>query len=154
MDWLKIGELLGAMLVVIYSVWNVFNKFLDQTEGRKKKIAAQKEREKQELEERITGVITPIIEPIREKVDEIKEINEEQSVQLKNLTTSEKDSLRKMIMDIYQAHEDTRALPESVREQLDELYKDYKSLHGNSYIDKYYCRMSKWDTIYDNDAYL
>jgi hypothetical protein len=56
-----------------------------------------------------------------------------------------------MIMDIYHEYEDIRALPESVREQLDELYKDYKALGGNSYIDKRYARMQKWDTIPDHD---
>ena len=33
------------------------------------------------------------------------------------------------------------------KEVLDELYKDYKSQLGNSYIDKYYNRMKNWHII-------
>ena len=36
-------------------------------------------------------------------------------------------------------------------ETIDELYKDYKSQEGNSYIDKYYKRMSNWEIDYTED---
>ena len=29
--------------------------------------------------------------------------------------------------------------------------RDHKELKGNSYIDKYYNRMIKWDVVYDED---
>ena len=147
MDWLLVGEIVGGILVAFYSIWNVVNKFLDQTSGRKQKRKEKEEEERQEFTQHIMEAISPVIDPLKETVNEIKVINQEQTEQLKNLTTSEKDTLRKMIMDIYNTYEDTRALPEAVREQLDELYKDYKTLRGNSYIDKYYARMEKWETI-------
>lgn len=90
-----------------------------------------------------------MISPLGEQVNTIVNLNKEQTVILNNLVTSQKDVLRKTIMDIYHKYEDARALPETVREQLDELYKDYTSLHGNSYITKRYNRMCKWETIYD-----
>ena len=152
MDWLLVGEYAGGTLVAIYTIWNVVNKFLDQTDGRKKRKQQKEEEAKQEFNQRIMDAISPIIDPLKEDVKEIKAINQEQSKTLKDLTTSEKDCLRKMIMDIYHDFEDVRALPESIREQLDELYKDYKSLNGNSYIDKRYARMEKWDTIPDHDV--
>ena len=152
MDWLLVGEYAGGTLVAIYTIWNVVNKFLDQTDGRKKRKQQKEEEAKQEFNQRIMDAISPIIDPLKEDVKEIKAINQEQSKTLKDLTTSEKDCLRKMIMDIYHDFEDVRALPESIREQLDELYKDYKSLNGNSYIDKRYARMEKWETIPDHDA--
>lgn len=151
MDWLLVGEIVGGVLVALYSIWNVVNKFLDQTTHRKKKREEQEQAKRQEFEQRIMEAISPILDPIKADVKEIKEINQAQSKTLKDLTTSEKDCLRKMIMDIYHEYEDIRALPESVREQLDELYKDYKALRGNSYIDKRYARMQKWDTIPDHD---
>lgn len=92
-----------------------------------------------------------MITPLGEQVDTIVKINKEQTDILNNLVTSQKDLLRKDIMDIYHKYEDARALPETVREQLDELYKDYLSLHGNSYITKRYNRMCKWMTIYDSE---
>ena len=151
MDWLLVGEIFGGALVAIYAVWNVLNKFLDQTSHRKKKLQEKEEAERQEFNQRIMEAISPIIDPLKADVKEIKAINQAQSEILKDLTTSEKDCLRKMIMDIYHEFEDIRELPESIREQLDELYKDYKSLSGNSYIDKRYARMQKWTTIPDHD---
>lgn len=151
MDWLLVGEIFGGALVAIYAVWNVLNKFLDQTSHRKKKLQEKEEAERQEFNQRIMEAISPIIDPLKADVKEIKAINQAQSETLKDLTTSEKDCLRKMIMDIYHEFEDIRELPESIREQLDELYKDYKSLSGNSYIDKRYARMQKWATIPDHD---
>jgi hypothetical protein len=39
------------------------------------------------------------------------------------------------------------------KERLDQFYKDYKALKGNSYIDKYYKRMSAWKIHdYDDDG--
>ncbi len=152
MDWLLVGEIFGGALVAIYAVWNVLNKFLDQTSHRKKKLQEKEEAERQEFNQRIMEAISPIIDPLKADVKEIKAINQAQSKTLNDLTTSEKDCLRKMIMDIYHEFEDIRELPESVREQLDELYKDYKTLKGNSYIDKRYARMEKWATIPDHDV--
>lgn len=150
-DWALFGEIAGGILVAIYAIWNITNKFLDQTTHRKKKRQEKADLERQKFNKYLAEAISPIIEPLKETVNEIKAINQEQTEQLKNLTTSEKDTLRKMIMDIYNTYEDTRALPEAVREQLDELYKDYKVLRGNSYIDKYYARMERWETIPSHD---
>ena len=56
-----------------------------------------------------------------------------------------------MIMDIYHKYEGVKKIPRSVRDQLDKLYEDYKALLGNSYIDKYYARIIKWEVIEDHD---
>jgi hypothetical protein len=150
-NWALIGEVFGGVLVAIYAIWNISNKFLDQTTHRKNKQEEKIRLEREKFNKYLADALTPIIEPLKEAVEEVKEINKEQSELLKDLTTSEKDCLRKMIMDIYHLYEDTRAFPESIKEQLDELYADYKSLHGNSYIDKYYNRMLKWESIPDNN---
>jgi hypothetical protein len=36
------------------------------------------------------------------------------------------------------------------REALTQYYKDYKAMGGNSYIDRYYNRMSDWDVTDDD----
>ena len=59
-----------------------------------------------------------------------------------------KDVLRQKIMAIYHEYKSERSFPIHVKEALDELYKDYKKEGGNSYIDKYYGRMSKWKITY------
>lgn len=62
-----------------------------------------------------------------------------------------KDVLRQKIMDIYHEFKAERKFPVYSKEKLDELYKDYKAEKGNSYIDKYYARMSKWDIDYSEE---
>jgi hypothetical protein len=42
-------------------------------------------------------------------------------------------------------------MTEYEREALDQYYKDYHALNGNSYIDKRMARMAKWQVIYDEN---
>lgn len=56
-------------------------------------------------------------------------------------------------MAIYYEYRDTQCIPVSKKEALDELYKDYKTQGGNSYIDKYYGRMKEWKIIYEREDY-
>ena len=65
------------------------------------------------------------------------------------LALSAKDVLREKIMGLYHKNKDDRTLTENEKEALDVYYKDYKAIGGNSYIDRYYRRMSSWMVIPD-----
>lgn len=65
------------------------------------------------------------------------------------LKISAKDVLREKIMAIYHRNKYNRTMTEYEHEALTQYYKDYKALGGNSYIDKRYARMDKWQVIYD-----
>lgn len=67
------------------------------------------------------------------------------------LKQGSKDVLRQKIMSIYHEYKQYREFPIFEKEALVELYKDYKKEGGNSYIDKYYSRMDKWDVTYPDD---
>lgn len=71
------------------------------------------------------------------------------SATLEALKISAKDVLREKIMAIYHKNKYNRTMTEYEREALTQYYKDYKALGGNSYIDKRYGRMDKWQVIYD-----
>lgn len=71
------------------------------------------------------------------------------SATLEALKISAKDVLREKIMAIYHKNKYNRTITEYEREALTQYYKDYKALDGNSYIDKRYARMDKWQVIYD-----
>lgn len=71
------------------------------------------------------------------------------SATLEALKISAKDVLREKIMAIYHKNKYNRTMTEYEREALTQYYKDYKALEGNSYIDKRYARMDKWQVIYD-----
>lgn len=70
--------------------------------------------------------------------------------QYEALTISAKDVLREKIMAVYHKNKHRRALEESEKEALDQYYKDYKAIKGNSYIDRYYGRMKLWQVIPDD----
>jgi len=82
---------------------------------------------------------------------EIKKINLKQSESIDNIIKGLRDILRYQIMDIYHKYRKLKKIPISDKEKLDESYNNYKHLHGNNYIDKYYNRTKKWEVIYDED---
>ena len=69
---------------------------------------------------------------------------------LEALKISARDVLREKIMAIYHKNKYERTLTQYEKEALDQYYKDYKKLNGNSYIDKYYNRMKLWTIVYDD----
>ena len=98
-----------------------------------------------------------VVEELREELKEIKNINKRQNKQLDELNeklvlinNSSKDVMRQKIMAIYHNNKKQKTLSIYDKEALDELYKDYKSQLGNSYIDKYYNRMKNWNIIDEN----
>jgi hypothetical protein len=74
----------------------------------------------------------------------------ELKAEVSKLSISAKDVLREKIMKIYFDNRTDRKFTEHEREALDQYYKDYKALNGNSYIDRYYNRMNLWEVIADD----
>ena len=88
------------------------------------------------------------------KAEVISEIGQEvfdNKETIEALKISARDVLREKIMAIYHKNKRNRTMSEYEREALNQYYKDYKALLGNSYIDKRYARMDKWEVIYDED---
>ena len=105
----------------------------------------------------INEVKDRVVEELKEELKEIKDINKNQNKQLDELNEklvlindSSKDVMRQKIMSIYHNNKKQKTLSIYNKEALDELYKDYKSQLGNSYIDKYYNRMKNWNIIDEN----
>ena len=92
-----------------------------------------------------------VLEDTKNILEEIRKLSIEQSKNLEKLNQSSKDVLRQKIMTIYHQYKEHRKIPVFAKEALDELYKDYKSQGGNSYIDKYYNRTLSWKTYYPDD---
>ena len=82
---------------------------------------------------------------------EIKELSIKQTEEIGKLTIGIKNVQRQQIMMIYNENKHDRTLEETERERLDELYRDYKSEGGNSFIDKYYARMCNWEVVSDEE---
>jgi hypothetical protein len=72
------------------------------------------------------------------------------AAQYKALEISAKDVLREKIVCLYESNKDRRKLRHFERRALDQYYKDYKEMKGNSYIDIIYNRMKTWEVEPDD----
>lgn len=99
---------------------------------------------KEQLIKEVTKKVTDNITDSLTQVDLLKQ-------QYDILVLTAKDVLREKIMKIYNDFRRERKLPIAKKEQLDQYYIDYKALKGNSYIDKYYDRMKRWEIIEEED---
>ena len=75
-----------------------------------------------------------------------KELLEKQYIVLQ---TGILDMLRQRIMVIYHKYREVQIISRYDREIVDQLYKDYKKAGGNSYIEKIYARIKRWEVIED-----
>lgn len=157
--------LIGALCAAIYKIWDFFAK---PTNSLKKKRA---EREKAvvmailneelpkrflahdlETRDKYKADRQKYLEEIKDEVIKVVGAPITQNKDdLEALKIGTRDVLREKIMSIYHKNKADRAMSEYEREALDQYYKDYKALKGNSYIDKRYARMVKWAVIFDEE---
>lgn len=157
--------LIGALCAAIYKIWDFFAKPTSRLKQRS--LEKEKARVIQILDEVLPDKLKEHDLQTRDKYkadrqqylldikDEvIKQVGgsiNQNAEDLEALTISAKDVLREKIMRIYHAYKNSRSFPLYEQEALEQYYKDYKKLKGNSYIDKYYGRMSKWEVTYEDD---
>ena len=166
--------LIGAFLGAVTVIWKFF---LNSGKGIGKKYKDVKAKEEAAEEQRIQAVVNKMMPDIllkhdletREKylADRQNYLNEikaevaqtfendisvvyELKAEVAKLSISAKDVLREKIMKIYFDNRNDRTLTEHEKEALEQYYKDYKALNGNSYIDRYYNRMIMWNIIPDD----
>jgi hypothetical protein len=156
--------LIGALCAAIYKIWDFFAK--PTSAIKQKRIDRQKalilavldeelpkrlkdhdletrDRYKADRQKYLTEIKDAVIKDVGGTITENKD-------DLEALKISAKDVLREKIMGIYYEYKAERAFPTYKKEALNQYYKDYKKLNGNSYIDKYYARMSCWKEIFDD----
>lgn len=157
--------LIGALCAAIYKIWDFFAKptskikqrSYDRERARILTILDEvlpgkliehdlqtREKYKADRQQYLIDIKNEVVKTLGGSVSQNKE-------DLEALKISTRDVLREKIMAIYHKNKYNRTLTEYEREALDQYYKDYKALKGNSYIDKRYNRMVKWDVIYDEE---
>lgn len=156
--------LIGALCAAIYKIWDFFAKPTSRLKSKAKqrreaeieavlnrvlpeKLKAHdletREKYKADRQRYLTEIKDEVIKQVGGTIDQNAE-------DLEALKISAKDVLREKIMTIYHEYRTERAYPTYRKEALEQYYKDYKKLNGNSYIDKYYARMAKWQEIYED----
>lgn len=84
----------------------------------------------------IAAFVALLIKPIREKLLGTEQIREGQRC-----------LLRSEIVRIYYRHKEEKQFREYEFKNLDNCYKAYKALGGNSFIDHIFAEMQEWDII-------
>ena len=79
------------------------------------------------------GVLVAVIVPLYKKIHKVAE--------------GEKCQLRSSMLRIYYAHKDERKIRQYEYENFVMLFESYKAMGGNSFIDKIYGEVSKWEII-------
>ena len=105
-------------------------------EGNIKRIKREeiaKAKRQQEIVEVIESTIVP-------KLDNIKN-------DIKKLSSSECDLLRREINTIYFKYLPYKKIPEEEKQQLIFLFRDYHNLGGNSYVKDIYNTMMSWEVV-------
>ena len=157
--------LIGAVCAAIYKIWEFFAK--PTSTLKKRKEEKEKARIVAVLDEVLPDKLRDHDVKIRDKYKAdrqqyLEDIKEEvlktiggsvsqNTNDLEALKISARDVLREKIMAIYHKNRTERTMSEYEREALDQYYKDYHALKGNSYIDKRMARMAKWQVIYDEN---
>ena len=109
-----------------------------------------KEKYKSDRERYLLEIRNSVLKETKKELDQITVLYN----QYEPLAISAKDVIRDKIVKIYRDNKEDRSLSVIEKERLDQYYKDYKELKGNSYIDKYYTRMCSWtvsEDDYDDD---
>lgn len=69
------------------------------------------------------------------------------TVAILNLMNGVKCQLRSEMLRIYYHHKDSKKIRQYELENFVYLYKAYKALHGNSFIDKIYKEAMEWEVV-------
>lgn len=77
-----------------------------------------------------------LVKPVREWLFGIAQVKEGQRC-----------LLRSEIVRIYYRHHDDRQLREYEFKNMEQCYKAYKALGGNSFVDRIYSEMGEWDIV-------
>lgn len=131
----------------------VMPKYLEEHDLKtREKYKADRERYLHEIE-------AEVLNDTESTLEEIRRINSEQTSQLgelnklmEKLHQGQRDILRQKIMAMYQKHKTDRLLSYDEKDDIEALYRDYKAINGNSYIDRVYNRMETWNVQPDDYA--
>lgn len=156
--------LIGSVCAAAYKIWSFFAKptsklknFLQKKEADRIKAILDEELPVRFLEHDLeirdkykADRQNYLLEIKNEVIGTVGGNIAQNSADLEALKISARDVLREKIMGIYHKGRHSRSMSEYDREALTQYLKDYKALNGNSYIDRRYERMKRWETIYDD----
>lgn len=95
----------------------------------------------------VFALLTLLSEPFRKKIFERKQRETKSVENEKNQNETDRCLLRDRITSIYFKHVRECEIKEYEFENLEHLYKQYKKLGGNSFVDKIWREVQDWHVI-------
>jgi hypothetical protein len=105
-----------------------------------------RERYKADREAYLRDIKEAVVQDIGQKLSQVDNLAQ----QYVSLEISAKDVLREKIVCMYENNKDARKLRYFEKRALEQYYKDYKKMGGNSYIDTIHERMLTWEVEPDD----
>lgn len=105
-----------------------------------------RERYKADREAYLRDIKKAVVQDIGQKLSQVDNLAQ----QYVSLEISAKDVLREKIVCMYENNKDARKLRYFEKRALEQYYKDYKQMGGNSYIDTIHERMLTWEVEPDD----
>ena len=94
----------------------------------------------------LNQIKSEVVTSIDGELNQVKKLDSK----ISSLEISAKDVLREKIVCMYETNKHQRRLKFFERKALNQYYKDYKAMGGNSYIDTIYSRMDTWEVEPDD----
>jgi hypothetical protein len=105
-----------------------------------------REKYKADREAYLRDIKEAVVQDIGQKLSQVDNLAQ----QYVSLEISAKDVLREKIVCMYENNKDARKLRYFEKRALEQYYKDYKKMGGNSYIDTIHERMLTWEVEPDD----
>ena len=117
------------------------------------KVKGERKTEDKCMAESIT---TSVIKVVDEKIDELKSMTEAQDTQLAEisrtinlLNQSQLDMMRYDMNKIYYKYRPFKKILSADKKAFIKIYKDYKDMDGNTWIDALYAEVITWEIVED-----
>ena len=148
MDWSNpsvIANVGGGALVVIFLLWQLFQKLIESFGWFGKLRQKRTEEQQRQLEDKVTDTFNKkILPPI---LAEIKQVNVAQNEVLGQLQKSNNDLIRLQLNEIYYKYLPLKKIPEYDWKNVVYLHTDYAAQHGNTYENEMFEEMKSWERL-------
>lgn len=134
--------------MIIFLIWQVWEKVSSNMEWYSKRKLARLEKEKLAREKEIEAVTQKVIEKaIPPILNELKEKNGQQDARLDQLTKTSNDILRNSMVNIYYSCLPYKKILYYDKEVLIKLHEDYERQGGNTFVEELWDEIKTWTVV-------
>ena len=148
--------LVSAVIIAVKNIYAFFKKPVDDLQERAR--ANEEQYIEEVLKREMPGLMQENCKTIIGAIDELKDMTLSQDAQLIQvqesldlLNASQLDMLRYNMNKLYYKYRPFKKMLSADKKAFMKLYADYKSMHGNTWIDALYTEAKDWPIVEDED---